>query len=67
MMTKIDLDQAGGGILFGVKAPVLKAHGSSNATSVFSTIMQAATIVDAGIIDELAATFEGQMAVKKAE
>lgn len=67
MMTKIDLDQAGGGILFGVKAPVLKAHGSSNATSVFSTIMQAASIVDAGIIDELAATFEGQMAAKKAE
>lgn len=67
MMTKIDLDQAGGGILFGVKAPVLKAHGSSNATSVFHTILQAATIVDAGIIEELATTFEKEMAAKKAE
>ena len=67
MMTKIDLDQAGGGILFGVKAPVLKAHGSSNATSVFHTILQAATIVDAGIIEELATTFENEMAAKKAE
>lgn len=66
-MTKIDLDQAGGGILFGVKAPVLKAHGSSNATSVFHTILQAATIVDAGIIEELATTFEKEMAAKKAE
>lgn len=67
MMTKIDLDQAGGGILFGVKAPVLKAHGSSNATSVFHTILQAATIVDAGIIEELATTFENEMVAKKAE
>ncbi|MEY8371334.1 phosphate acyltransferase PlsX [Aerococcaceae bacterium 50-4] len=67
MMAKIDLDQAGGGILFGVKAPVLKAHGSSNATSVFHTILQAATIVDTGIIEELATTFEGQMTAKKAE
>lgn len=67
MMTKIDLDQAGGGILFGVKAPVLKAHGSSNATSVFHTILQAATIVDAGIIEELATTFENEMIAKKAE
>lgn len=67
MMTKIDLDQAGGGILFGVKAPVLKAHGSSNATSVFHTILQAATIVDAGIIEELATTFEKEMAAKKVE
>lgn len=67
MMTKIDLDQAGGGILFGVKAPVLKAHGSSNATSVFHTILQAATIVDADIIEELATTFENEMVAKKAE
>lgn len=67
MMTKIDLDQAGGGILFGVKAPVLKAHGSSNATSVLHTILQAATIVDAGIIEELATTFENEMVAKKAE
>lgn len=67
MTTKIDLDQAGGGILFGVKAPVLKAHGSSNATSVFHTILQAATIVDAGIIEELATTFENEMIAKKAE
>lgn len=67
MMTKIDLDQAGGGILFGVKAPVLKAHGSSNATSVFHTILQAATIVDAGIIEELATTFENEMVAKKTE
>lgn len=66
LMTKIDLDQAGGGILFGVKAPVLKAHGSSNATSVFHTILQAATIVESGIIEELAITFEKEMPVKKA-
>lgn len=67
LMTKIDLDQAGGGILFGVKAPVLKAHGSSNATSVFHTILQAATIVESGIIEELAITFEKEMSVKKVE
>ncbi|OFU50105.1 MULTISPECIES: phosphate acyltransferase PlsX [Aerococcus] len=67
LMTKIDLDQAGGGILFGVKAPVLKAHGSSNATSVFHTILQAVTIVESGIIEELATTFEKEMPVKKAE
>ncbi len=66
MLQQVDLDQAGGGILFGVKAPVLKAHGSANATSVYHTVLQAATIVDAGIIEELSGVFESEMAAKKA-
>jgi len=67
MVNQLDLDQAGGGILFGVKAPVLKAHGSSNATSVYHTILQAETIVDAGVIDELAGAFEAEAALAKAK
>lgn len=67
MVNQLDLDQAGGGILFGVKAPVLKAHGSANATSVYHTILQAVDIVDAGVIEDLSGIFEEQAAVNKAK
>ncbi len=50
---KLDYSEYGGAGLFGLKAPVIKAHGSSNAHAVFHAIRQARTMVEnnvAGII-----------------
>ena len=37
---KMDYTEYGGAALFGLQAPVIKAHGSSNATAIFSAIKQ---------------------------
>ena len=47
-----DDTKQGGAVLFGVKAPVIKAHGSSNEQAIFNAIRQARTIVESGIIQE---------------
>ena len=36
----MDYSEYGGAALFGLKAPVIKAHGSSNAQAIFSAIRQ---------------------------
>lgn len=43
---KMDYTEYGGAALFGLKAPVIKAHGSSNAKAVRSAIKQAHTMVE---------------------
>lgn len=43
---KMDYTEYGGAALFGLKAPVIKAHGSSNAKAVRSAIKQARTMVE---------------------
>ena len=40
LKNKLDYSEYGGAALFGLKAPVIKAHGSSNAQAVFSAIRQ---------------------------
>ncbi|WP_026574849.1 phosphate acyltransferase PlsX [Bacillus sp. UNC438CL73TsuS30] len=40
LKSKLDYSEYGGAALFGLKAPVIKAHGSSNAQAVFSAIRQ---------------------------
>lgn len=42
---KLDYSEYGGAGLFGLKAPVIKAHGSSNGRAVFNAIRQARTMV----------------------
>ncbi|HJV16910.1 MAG TPA: phosphate acyltransferase PlsX [Bacillales bacterium] len=41
----MDYSEYGGALLFGLKAPVVKAHGSSNARSIFSAIRQTREMV----------------------
>lgn len=41
----MDYSEYGGALLFGLKAPVVKAHGSSNARSMFSAIRQTREMV----------------------
>lgn len=43
---KMDYSEYGGAGLFGLKAPVIKAHGSSDANAVFHAIRQAKEMVD---------------------
>ncbi|MTD30277.1 phosphate acyltransferase PlsX [Planomicrobium sp. YIM 101495] len=42
----LDYSEYGGAGLFGLKAPVIKAHGSSNANAIFNAIRQTQTMVE---------------------
>lgn len=43
---KLDYSEYGGAGLFGLKAPLIKAHGSSNARAIYNAIRQARTMVE---------------------
>ncbi|NQN87381.1 phosphate acyltransferase PlsX [Streptococcus suis] len=53
----MDYKKAGGAVLLGLKAPVIKAHGSSDAQSIFYTIKQTRSILEAGIVEKSVAKF----------
>ena len=53
----LDYNTAGGAVLLGLKAPVIKAHGSSDATAIFYTIKQVRQILDANIVEKSVAKF----------
>ncbi|QPC46310.1 phosphate acyltransferase PlsX [Mangrovibacillus cuniculi] len=46
---KLDYTEYGGAGLFGLKAPVIKAHGSSNANAFYNAIRQARTMVSQNV------------------
>ncbi|MBM7644322.1 glycerol-3-phosphate acyltransferase PlsX [Scopulibacillus daqui] len=46
----MDYSGYGGACLFGLTAPVIKAHGSSNANAIFTTIEQAQLIVEKNVV-----------------
>ncbi|WP_408010949.1 phosphate acyltransferase PlsX [Pseudalkalibacillus sp. A8] len=59
---KLDYSEYGGAALFGLRAPVIKAHGSSDANAVLNAIRQARHMVEhdmVTIITEKAARLEG--------
>ena len=45
LKSKLDYSEYGGACLFGLKAPVIKAHGSSDASAIFHAIRQAREMV----------------------
>ena len=53
MKRSMDVNEVGGTALVGISKPVIKAHGSSNASSFFAAIRQAVAFVNSGIIDEI--------------
>lgn len=53
---KLDYSEHGGAALFGLKAPVIKAHGSSNARAVYSAIRQASIMVEHDVTAVIAKT-----------
>lgn len=50
LKNKMDYTEYGGAALFGLKAPVIKAHGSSNARAFASAIRQARKMVEHNVI-----------------
>ncbi|MCH6267121.1 MULTISPECIES: phosphate acyltransferase PlsX [Neobacillus] len=55
---KLDYSEYGGAGLFGLKAPVIKAHGSSNAQAVFSAIRQTREMVTNDVVGLIKQTVE---------
>ena len=53
MKKSMDVSEVGGTAMVGISKPVIKAHGSSNAASIFSAIRQAVAFVDAGVIEDI--------------
>ncbi|WP_163536761.1 phosphate acyltransferase PlsX [Gracilibacillus sp. YIM 98692] len=51
---KLDYSEYGGAGLFGLRAPVIKAHGSSNQQAIYSAIQQAVNIVETNVVDKIA-------------
>ena len=50
---KLDYSEHGGAALFGLQAPVIKAHGSSNAKAIYNAIRQATTMVEHHLTNEI--------------
>ena len=57
---KMDYSEYGGAGLFGLKAPVIKAHGSSDANAVYNAIRQTRDMVGNDVISTIAETIEKQ-------
>ncbi|MBB6452960.1 glycerol-3-phosphate acyltransferase PlsX [Salirhabdus euzebyi] len=56
LKSKLDYSEYGGAGLFGLAAPVIKAHGSSNDTAVFSAIKQACQLVEQNVTTKIEET-----------
>jgi glycerol-3-phosphate acyltransferase PlsX len=54
----MDYSEYGGAGLFGLAAPVVKAHGSSNERAVFNAIRQARDIVNRDVSTKIAETVQ---------
>ncbi len=50
---QMDYKQVGGSALLGVKKPVIKAHGSSDATAFFNAVRQAKECAEANVVGEI--------------
>lgn len=55
---QMDYSKHGGAVLFGLKAPVIKAHGSSKEDAVYATIKQIHTMLESRVVEKLVAYFE---------
>lgn len=53
MKKSLDVNEVGGTALVGISKPVIKAHGSSNAASLFAAIRQAKAFAESGIIEDI--------------
>lgn len=49
----LDYSSAGGAVLFGLKAPLVKSHGSSDAKAIFHTIKQVRTMLETDVVGQI--------------
>ena len=61
----MDQSQYGGAVLLGVKAPVVKAHGSSDARAVYATIKQIRDMINGEMLPRFNQFFAAQRAAQK--
>lgn len=54
----LDYSKYGGGVLFGLRAPVVKTHGSATSEPVYNTIKQIREMLQSGVIEDLVSYFE---------
>ena len=57
---QLNYSDVGGAVLFGVKAPVVKTHGSSDAKAVYSTLRQIRTMLETDVVAQTAREFSGE-------
>ncbi|MDQ0972728.1 glycerol-3-phosphate acyltransferase PlsX [Neobacillus niacini] len=60
----LDYSEYGGAGLFGLKAPVIKAHGSSNGQAIFSAIRQTRDMVGKDVVDLIKKSIEDEKTSK---
>ena len=58
MKKSMDVNEVGGTALVGISKPVIKAHGSSDASAIFSAVRQAVNFVQAGVIEDINANID---------
>lgn len=58
LQSKLDYSEYGGAALFGLAAPVIKAHGSSDRRAILNAIKQARHMVDNQVTETITATVE---------
>ncbi|WP_042356278.1 phosphate acyltransferase PlsX [Bacillus rubiinfantis] len=58
LKSTLDYSEYGGAALFGLKAPVIKAHGSSNAQALFSAVKQTREMVTNNVVGLIKQTVE---------
>ena len=58
MARSMDVNEVGGTALVGISKPVIKAHGSSNAASIFAAVRQAKIFAESGIIEDINANID---------
>ncbi|AQQ55109.1 phosphate acyltransferase PlsX [Planococcus lenghuensis] len=59
LKSMLDYSEYGGAALFGLKAPVIKAHGSSNANALFNAIRQTRTMIESDVAGTIHRTLKG--------
>lgn len=55
---QLDYPEYGGAALFGLKAPVIKSHGSSNERAIYHTIKQACNMIDNNVMNVINETIQ---------
>ncbi|MGB3160423.1 phosphate acyltransferase PlsX [Carnobacterium sp.] len=60
MKDVLDYSKHGGSVLFGIKAPVVKTHGSTEKEAVYFTIKQIHEMLASKVIDDLVSHFESK-------
>lgn len=58
LKNQMDYSKHGGAVLFGLKAPVVKAHGSAKEEAIYATIKQIHTMLESHVVEKLVAHFE---------